>query len=149
MADELPYCGRYRGAWDLQVEALLARYPQAQEHRNGTRVTFLVPMTIPVTRYKTRREFVVRIEVPPDYPRFVPKAYLEGKVIGRRKHIYDDDSLCLFHPNDPPQERWLEEDGIVTIAVWAEEWIVAYDRWRWTGVWLGREAPHGPPKGWD
>lgn len=50
--------------------------------------------------------------------------------------------LCLFYPDgvDFTREMLLAD----SIVPWAAEWLFYYEMWHVTGVWGGREAPHGP-----
>jgi hypothetical protein len=58
------------------------------------------------------------------------------------KHRYDGGELCMWYPDDPPELRWARPDppgellGLIILHLVREEW------WRWTGEWVGDEAPH-------
>lgn len=55
-------------------------------------------------------------------------------------HRYPDGTLCLFYPKDRSWgPRLLLAD---TIIPWAAEWLMFYELWQDTGVFLGQEAPH-------
>lgn len=94
------------------------------------------------------KEYGLRIECSADYPSKAPRVYCkEGFPLSGRwrpPHLYKDDSLCLFYPDDEPGRRWTEGDRLSTIVAWACEWLHAYEYWRRTGGqrWPGREASH-------
>ena len=53
----------------------------------------------------------------------------------RAKHLYPDDSLCLYYH---PSREW--HGGMVvadTIVPWTAEWLLHYELWLATGVWSG------------
>jgi hypothetical protein len=70
------------------------------------------------------------------------------------KHRMGDDSLCLWHPHDPPELRWTLADGLTVLFNVIRNHLFYEDYWRATGghgdgaghgegEWLGDEAPHG------
>ena len=57
-------------------------------------------------------------------------------------HRYGDGKLCIWYPDDPVNERWVIEDGLLMLLgliiahLFREAW------WRETGEWLGPEKGH-------
>ena len=106
-----------------------------------------VRVITPEGRFK---EHELSIQCYGDYPRTAPRVYRGGgfPAFGRWRppHLFGDDSLCLFYPNDEPVRRWTENDKLPTIVAWACEWLHAYEYWRLTQQWPGREAPHRKSK---
>jgi hypothetical protein len=72
----------------------------------------------------------------------VPHVYSNGPP--ESPHRYPDESLCMWYPGDPAQQRWTHRDGPsallghIVAHLFREEW------WRCTGEWLGAEAGHLP-----
>lgn len=131
--------------WELELKALFAWFPQATYTTCSQKVVFNVPVTIqqkPLTRTVVH---TIEVSVPPDYPKTPPRIYCKTLKFPKRnqlrpKHLYIDDALCLFYPEDPPHMRWLPEDGLVTLVVWAVEWLEAYYYWRFRNEWPGQDA---------
>lgn len=92
------------------------------------------------------QEHELRIWCCGNYPQTAPRVYRKGGFppSGRWRppHLYSDDSLCLFYPEDEPCRRWTKEDKLSTAVAWACEWLHAYEYWRRTKRWPGRQAPH-------
>jgi hypothetical protein len=71
----------------------------------------------------------------------VPSVFADGPQ--ESPHRYSDGSLCMWHPRDPVDRRWVFEDGLfaliglVMVHLFKEAW------WRETGEWLGEEVAHG------
>lgn len=69
-----------------------------------------------------------------------PKVLANGP--SRSPHRYDDGSLCMWHPRDPPSQRWRFDDGLldlldaITAHLFREAW------WREHDEWLGPEISH-------
>ncbi len=73
----------------------------------------------------------------------IPRIFADGPT--ESKHRFQDGSLCMWYPNDPPDRRWVREDGLLELIGHAIQHLFREDWWRETGHWLGPEAPHGPP----
>lgn len=75
------------------------------------------------------------------YDPYRPKVFvLVPKVLNRAPHLYEDRSLCLYHPND----KSFDGETLIsdTIIPWTSEWLYFYEGWLKEGVWWGKEAPH-------
>jgi hypothetical protein len=71
----------------------------------------------------------------------VPKVFLlNPPLVKNPKHIYQDNSLCIYFPQD---WKWNENEYITeTIVPWTYVWLYFYEIWLETGTWYGEEAPH-------
>lgn len=85
----------------------------------------------------------VTIEFPPD-SRDVPHIWVPGPT---SPHRYADGTLCIWYPDDPPEQRWTWRDGGVALAGHICAHLIREAWWRQTGEWAGEEAPHGTPGG--
>ena len=57
-------------------------------------------------------------------------------------HRYDDSSLCIWYPADPPEHRWQWSDGGSALAGHIAAHLIREEWWRQTGEWVGDEVPH-------
>jgi len=58
----------------------------------------------------------------------------------RRIHLYNDLSLCLYHPIvDRPNFKIIP---LYKMIPWITEWCVYYEEWKKYGIWLGKEIKH-------
>jgi hypothetical protein len=57
-------------------------------------------------------------------------------------HRYDDDSLCIWYSQDPPERRWHWRAGGVALAGHICAHLIREAWWRQTGEWVGEEVPH-------
>jgi hypothetical protein len=73
-----------------------------------------------------------------------PKVFVDGP--DDSPHRYTDGSLCMWHPHDPPEQRWVFSDGLLALLNYVQAHLFREAWWRETGEWLGAEAPHGPQK---
>tara|TARA_R110002072_G_scaffold95434_1_gene210279 strand:- start:358 stop:795 length:438 start_codon:yes stop_codon:yes gene_type:complete len=67
--------------------------------------------------------------------------YVEDKKIkfGLVPHLYNNHSLCLYHPND--LSPFIQYNFIDTIP-WISKWLVTYELWLKYGIWLDKEFKH-------
>jgi hypothetical protein len=56
-----------------------------------------------------------------------------------KTHMYANDTLCLYHPDDLPFGKITP---LAVILPWVSEWLVKYEFWKKYKVWIGEEAPH-------
>jgi len=62
-------------------------------------------------------------------------------------HRYDDNgTLCIWYPNDPPEQKWEFEDGLLALINHIQAHLFREAWWREHDEWLGPEAPHAPRK---
>lgn len=60
-------------------------------------------------------------------------------------HRYDDGSLCLYYPGDPPKRQWTRELGLSSLLSLVADHLFFEDVYRDRGEWIAPEAPHGIP----
>lgn len=61
-----------------------------------------------------------------------------------RYYLRGHRQLCIWHPADPPDQRWIPEDGLLTLLGMITHHLFKEAWWRESGEWLGREYPHCP-----
>jgi hypothetical protein len=59
-------------------------------------------------------------------------------------HRYPDDTLCMWYPEDPPERRWILDDGAAALIANVTAHLVREEWYRNTGEWIGEEVGHGP-----
>lgn len=57
-------------------------------------------------------------------------------------HRYQDSSLCMWHPDDPVEQRWTHADGLPALLGLVQAHLLREAWWRETREWPGPEAPH-------
>lgn len=91
----------------------------------------------------------------PGYPPRVVTAEFDRRVAGHPE-VYADGAttsphrypgrgrthLCLWYPSDPPERRWVPEDGLLRLFGMVQTHLFKEGWWRETGEWVGDEAPH-------
>ena len=102
-------------------------------------------------RIKDGYEYVATVPVPGYDPRKtrirfsgganIPSVFADGP--GESPHRFDDDGLCIWHPDDPVEHRWVFGDGLVALMGLVMVHLFKEAWWRETGEWLGEEVPHG------
>lgn len=84
------------------------------------------------------REVTIRFEK--RTPR-TPAIFVDGPT---SPHRYPDGTLCIWYPQDAPENRWVFDDGLLRLLGHIEVHLFREAWWRETDEWLGPEAPHGP-----
>ncbi|MDQ3668904.1 MAG: hypothetical protein M3377_01260 [Actinomycetota bacterium] len=51
-------------------------------------------------------------------------------------------SLCIWYPDDPPEQRWLPRDGLLMLIEMTRVHLFKEAYYRETGEWLGKEVSH-------
>jgi hypothetical protein len=54
-------------------------------------------------------------------------------------------SLCIWYPDDPPEQRWVSSDGLLSLIEMTRVHLFKESYYRDTGEWLGEEVPHHQP----
>ena len=98
-------------------------------------------ITLPVPDYDSRK---VRIKFV-GYSK-VPAVVADGP--NESPHRYGDKKLCMWHPEDPEDRRWVFADDLLSLIVLTMIHLFREAWWRDTGEWVGEEFPHDP-KGKD
>jgi hypothetical protein len=109
----------------------------------GRRRGFAVRVTLTPTGLDARRVTIAFAVNSPD----TPQIYVPGP---GSPHRYDDDSLCIWYPGDPPSQRWRWYDGGIALAGHICAHLIREAWWHQTGEWVGEEVPHSPqsPLAW-
>ena len=96
-------------------------------------------LDLEIETYETRRvRIVFKAEEPPSFV----DVFADGPT--ELPHRYGKDKLCLWHPKDPPELRWLPEDRLVGLIEIARRHLFREAWWRQAGghegdEWLGPE----------
>lgn len=125
-----------------RVEAAArAAFPDLHIRRRRAPHTWLHVYTarVDVPGYEPR---TVRVEVDrrdPDHP----EVFADGP--NDSPHRWPDRDrhrLCIWYPTDPPERRWVPDDGLLALFGLAAQHLFLEAWWREHGEWLGPEAPH-------
>lgn len=127
--------------------------PTIQRHFQGrhemARVVYR--LIVPIPEYEPRR-IELHFRRRGAEPR-VTRIYADGPTASphrygpHRKDRLQRSSLCIWHPDDPPEQRWLPEDGLLALINHTRIHLFKEAYWRETGEWIGAEAPHVVIKG--
>ena len=100
--------------------------------------------TVPISGYESRR-IEMRFQRTSSNPE-APTIYADGpdESPHRFAPIRKDprSSLCVWHPYDPPERRWVPRDGLLSLIEMVRIHLFKEAYWREKHVWLGNEAPH-------
>ncbi|WP_024936264.1 hypothetical protein [Actinomadura welshii] len=77
----------------------------------------------------------------------VPHVYTDGP--DESPHRYLDNALCMWHPHDPAESRWVRADGPVALLGHIVAHLLREEWWRHTGEWAGAEAAHPSDRSTD
>lgn len=75
-----------------------------------------------------------------------PCVYADGPTDSPHRYHADGGALCLFQPQDPPEQQWTFKDGLLRLIGLSIAHLFREAWWRETGEWLGPEAPHSCAK---
>jgi hypothetical protein len=112
----------------------------------GPRRVYRLP--VPIPECGEIRHVEIRFE---DWSR-VPDIYVDGPSGGDASpHRYKPKQLCIWYPRDPPEQKWVFEDGLLMLICHIQLHLFREAWWRETGgrkggEWLGPQAPHAEPK---
>jgi hypothetical protein len=118
---------------------------QRRQGRNGPRTQYSASIMIP--GYEPR---IVTIEFDHSNPSH-PKVFANGlSGYDDSPHRYPERGrtrLCIWFPSDPPERKWVPEDGLLALFGMAAEHLFKEGWWReHNGEWLGEEHPHDPER---
>lgn len=110
----------------------------------GAGRSYHVPIDVPF--YNETRQVEIHFE----NGSRIPKIYADGPTDS--PHRYDEHRLCIWHPNDSPEQKWVFQDGLLMLINLNQAHLFREAWWRETGghnggEWLGPEVTHGPSKG--
>jgi hypothetical protein len=70
----------------------------------------------------------------------IPRVRVDGPV--ESKHRFSSGELCMWYPNDPIENQWVFEDGLVILLGHVAVHLFREAWWRDTGEWLGPDVGH-------
>lgn len=111
--------------------------------RKTARIAYIC--TVPVKGYEPRR-IEMHFRRTTSEPE-MPTIYADGP--DESPHRYapkgkDPRSrLCIWHPYDSSDRRWVPPDGLLSLIEMVRIHLFKEAYWREKHVWLGEEAPHG------
>ena len=134
---------RYHGPWfgndteriRFELTARSRRLP-FRRRRTAKGIEYTLPI---VLGHFDDRTATIRFAA--DAPTHV-KVSVDGP--GDSPHRYPDGHLCMWHPDDPRDQRWVFEDGLAALINHVAPHLYREAYWRQTKEWLGPEAPHSP-----
>jgi hypothetical protein len=95
-------------------------------------------------------DIAIRFYAVPPYPTYglPPEEYpqVHARAGEGSPHRMRDDSLCLWHPHDSVEKRWVPADGLLGLIKLACNHLFVEDWYREQGEWLIAQAPHGLPR---
>lgn len=136
--------------WYTEIRARLrfergarTAYPGIKASATGRSMNATVTYTlvVDVPEYEERR---VRIELANWTVPGAPVITVDGP--SESPHRYGDHHLCIWLPDDPVEQRWVAEDGLLALIDYVRVHLFKEGYWRETGLWPGPEAPHGDLK---
>jgi hypothetical protein len=125
-----------------------AAYPTLQRssagHRKYARVVYR--LMVPVQDYEPRTiELRFRRTTPEPA---LTRVYTDGptesphRYSPHEKDPLQRSSLCIWYPDDPPEQRWVPSDGLLTLIEMTRVHLFKEAWYRETGEWLGEEVSH-------
>ncbi|MEO3936820.1 hypothetical protein V3N99_08690 [Dermatophilaceae bacterium Soc4.6] len=72
-----------------------------------------------------------------------PEVYADGPT--ESPHRFDGRGgtrLCVWYHSDPPERRWVPDDGLLRLFGMVQTHLLKEAWWRESGQWVGDEAPH-------
>lgn len=100
------------------------------------KLTYTVLMSVP--HYNHTRQVTLTFSASKN---FFPAIFVAGP--SASPHRYDDNSLCIWRPWDPKENRWLFQEGLLSLLVLVQIHLFKEAWWREHDEWLGPEVPHG------
>lgn len=107
----------------------------------GMKAKIAYTVTVDVPEYPRRR---VTVMLPNRSTPSVATVTADGPT--ESPHRYSKYELCIWHPDAQPDERWMPEDGLLSLIDHARVHLFKEAYWRETGRWPGPEAPHEDKK---
>jgi hypothetical protein len=118
-----------------------SRYPGIKVSKSAKRLTYELELDLEV--YEPQR---IKIVFKAEEPASFVEVFADGPTDS--PHRYGERGLCMWHPADPPELRWLPEHGLVALIEMARLHLFREEYWRRTGgrnggEWLGPEIHPG------
>lgn len=102
------------------------------DHNAGRRYR----LTVSVPHYEARRVQILFRKASPT----IPRVSVDGPVDS--KHRFPSGDLCMWYHEDPVENQWVFEEGLVALLVHIIVHLFREAWWRETGEWLGPEVSH-------
>lgn len=108
-------------------------------------------------RYRTEVDVPMygrrRVEIVFDRRGDEPRVYADGPTDSPHRYDGPDDDgrLCMWHPHDPDDRKWVAKDGLLALVGMTARHLLCEGWYRETDEWLGSEAGHtanNPPPRW-
>lgn len=93
---------------------------------------------VPVPEFNERR--LIRIALWNDSRATIQSVMADGPADS--PHRYKDGALCMWYPKDGPDQKWVAEDGLLSLIRFAQVHLFKEAYWRRYDEWPGPEAPH-------
>lgn len=131
----------------FERDAYLA-YPSLRRSSTGARryARVVYRLVVPVEHYAPR---MIEIHLRRTSPEpALTRVYSDGPTESPHRyspHHKDPQkrpSLCIWYPDDPPDQRWTPRDGLLTMIEMTRVHLFKEAWYRETGEWLGEEVPH-------
>ena len=140
---DIPCRARFEAPARAAYPSLRAR---RQQRRGGPVHVYDVDVVLP-GGYEHRHVTIEFDHTPPS----LLKVFADGPAgAGASPHRYPARGLrqlCIWHPGDPQDQRWVPEDGLLALLGMITHHLFKEAWWRESGEWLGQEYPHPPPVG--
>jgi hypothetical protein len=137
--DPRPWWDTPYGRWRLAVETeAMERFPGfrlCERQGNLTWVGVLWSSLHP-------RRYVVTVTYPPWFPDEAPSvAIVQPELSQGTPHLLDGNRPCLYQSSQGGRNGYdPARTTAATLVAWTALWIHAYETWRATGDWPGRQA---------
>jgi hypothetical protein len=89
-----------------------------------------------------RRRYLVTVTYPRWFPDEAPVVAIESPELSQGcPHLLDGNRPCLYHSSQGSRNGYdPARTTVATLVAWTALWIHAYETWRETGDWPGRQA---------
>jgi hypothetical protein len=119
---------------------------RAVGNRKYARIAY--SLTVPVGEYEPRK---IELRFPKTTPAPSPvRIYADGPEGSPHRYAPQGkdprSSLCIWHPDDPADRRWVPGDGLLSLIEMVRIHLFKEAFWREKSVWLGEQAPHPSPE---
>jgi hypothetical protein len=138
----------------LPFEAAARRaYPnlrcRLQGNRDTARVIYSLDVDVPEYGRRHIELHFRRARTEPDRVRMYADGPDESphRFTPHPKDPYQRSSLCVWYEDDPSDQRWVPDDGLLALINHVRIHLFKEEHWRRTGHWPGPEAPHAAPRG--
>jgi hypothetical protein len=112
-------------------------FPDLQRFVSSERCTYTLTVIVP--EYDDARRIKLMFDA--TRSRSAPHILSDGPT--ESPHRYADNermTLCVWEPTDPPEQRWLWDDGLLVLLALIRLHLFKESWWRDTGEWPGPQA---------